>query len=480
MFVILFSVLLFNANNTASAGFVFDPVRSSPFGPPTKGIVQPLPCPDDPSRWCVTASVSYDRNSIPGLPAGPWKKILENFDTTQNPAILEEELVNVGIPWILWNETITTDGMEWGEILIEGKISGIPFSLTCPALQNVCSSMGVSIQRNLQNKQIGIIFIPLLAIGGSTLTFEKQLEYVGPPTSDLVDIEIIEHPTILSEEFWKIIDRDKSRGVKLEFTPLGVNEIKTLNHATVIFDDIQRTFFDPIATCQKFIFPIICEFFDLLIGALKKISVTQALNIWVALGATEAWAKANLGIGVKPDGSMEMWWTPTPIVSVGSDVDVLLIDNQGRRIGSIWNEGFFVEDVNEIPGAFYSGHGTLPSFIKLPQDVIVSSIEIIGLSSGTYHFVFAGFGEQGNFLREFDGTLGEMETQTFPVSEFLSSSIFYDSPPNIIGETVLIGGTLLPLDTTVLLLAGAQNIAAWLIPIIVSAIGIGIVIARKL
>ncbi len=42
-----------------------------------------------------------------------------------------------------------------------------------------------------------------------------------------------------------------------------------------------------------------------------------------------------------------------------------------------------------------------------------------------------------------------------------------------------VGGELLPLDTASLLLAGAQMNAAWMIPVIVSAIGIGIVIARK-
>ena len=42
-----------------------------------------------------------------------------------------------------------------------------------------------------------------------------------------------------------------------------------------------------------------------------------------------------------------------------------------------------------------------------------------------------------------------------------------------------VGGELIPLDTTMILVAGAQMNAAWMIPIIVSAIGIGIVIARK-
>jgi len=42
-----------------------------------------------------------------------------------------------------------------------------------------------------------------------------------------------------------------------------------------------------------------------------------------------------------------------------------------------------------------------------------------------------------------------------------------------------VGGELIPLDTTSLLVTGAQMNAAWMIPVIVSAIGIGIVIARK-
>jgi len=42
-----------------------------------------------------------------------------------------------------------------------------------------------------------------------------------------------------------------------------------------------------------------------------------------------------------------------------------------------------------------------------------------------------------------------------------------------------VGGELIPLDTSALILAGAQMNAAWMIPVIVSAIGIGLVIARK-
>jgi len=43
----------------------------------------------------------------------------------------------------------------------------------------------------------------------------------------------------------------------------------------------------------------------------------------------------------------------------------------------------------------------------------------------------------------------------------------------------LVGGELIPLDTTSLIVAGAQMNASWMIPVIVSGIGIAIVIARK-
>ena len=46
-------------------------------------------------------------------------------------------------------------------------------------------------------------------------------------------------------------------------------------------------------------------------------------------------------------------------------------------------------------------------------------------------------------------------------------------------STPVVGGELIPLDTTALLLAGAQANALWLIPAIVAATAIGIVIARK-
>jgi len=43
----------------------------------------------------------------------------------------------------------------------------------------------------------------------------------------------------------------------------------------------------------------------------------------------------------------------------------------------------------------------------------------------------------------------------------------------------LVAGSLTPIDSTMVLVAGAQSISAWMIPVIVAGIGIAIVIARK-
>jgi len=65
------------------------------------------------------------------------------------------------------------------------------------------------------------------------------------------------------------------------------------------------------------------------------------------------------------------------------------------------------------------------------------------------------------------------------------------TPPNgVAGTTIIngicddrppmtVGGDMIPIDSTMVLVGGAQYTAAWIIPVIVSGIGFAIVIARK-
>jgi len=48
-----------------------------------------------------------------------------------------------------------------------------------------------------------------------------------------------------------------------------------------------------------------------------------------------------------------------------------------------------------------------------------------------------------------------------------------------IEKTIPIGGTLLPIDTTALLLAGAQMNAVWMIPVVAVGIGVGIYLVKR-
>ena len=70
-----------------------------------------------------------------------------------------------------------------------------------------------------------------------------------------------------------------------------------------------------------------------------------------------------------------------------------------------------------------------------------------------------------------DGAAHEQGIESF---EDLFFRTYFEEP-----EPPVVGGEFLPIDTTSLLVAGAQMNAAWMIPVIVSGIGIAIVIARK-
>jgi len=81
-------------------------------------------------------------------------------------------------------------------------------------------------------------------------------------------------------------------------------------------------------------------------------------------------------------------------------------------------------------------------------------------------FVFGNFGNFGTFMNN-----GEVLDCGNIFGTFLPL-------PGIVNRCP-VGGELIPLDTTMVLVAGSQTTAAWMIPVLVSAIGIGIVIARK-
>ncbi len=89
---------------------------------------------------------------------------------------------------------------------------------------------------------------------------------------------------------------------------------------------------------------------------------------------------------------------------------------------------------------------------------------------------------------------GTFELETPQDSAFQNSGAFnsggtlinVNQGDNFVGNTIspipsicIVGGESLPIDSTALILAGAQMNAIWILPLIVAAAGIGIVVSRK-
>ena len=83
-----------------------------------------------------------------------------------------------------------------------------------------------------------------------------------------------------------------------------------------------------------------------------------------------------------------------------------------------------------------------------------------------------------------------VRTSSFGGSTVLSSHRYNAGTTGMIGvdnisilcndfQTVAVGGELIPLDTSALLLAGSQMNAAWMIPVVLSVLGIGIFVVSK-
>ena len=122
-------------------------------------------------------------------------------------------------------------------------------------------------------------------------------------------------------------------------------------------------------------------------------------------------------------------------------------------------------------------------------DESFTSVDIIGENTGNNQIILNGpdfwiffdpILPAGTILTleknfNFVGPDGQLNLD--PIDVFSGQLEIIQFPTAIV--SLPIGGEIIPIDSTALLLAGAQMNAAWMIPAIVSAIGIGIVIARK-
>jgi len=119
-------------------------------------------------------------------------------------------------------------------------------------------------------------------------------------------------------------------------------------------------------------------------------------------------------------------------------------------------------------------------------DVDVSTLGFGPSGAGATGFVlddanFDGFLDLVSFYQTVDTGIVFGDTEACLTGQTLVDGTPFEGCDSIvtIRNACAVGGEFIGIDSTMVLVSGAQYTAAWMIPVIVSAIGIGIVIARK-
>jgi len=170
-------------------------------------------------------------------------------------------------------------------------------------------------------------------------------------------------------------------------------------------------------------------------------------------GGFEGILNAGDRFGVTVDGMGDMDFDGIPDIVVGADLD----DDGGTDRGALY-------------------------FLFLNSDGTVKGHQKISDTEGGFEGILNAGDRFGHYVSGLDDHNGDGSVDLFVGAFFdddggdgrgASWVLFLNSLP------IPVGGEIIPIDTSALLLAGTHSVAAWLIPVIVSAIGIGVVLARK-
>ncbi len=238
--------------------------------------------------------------------------------------------------------------------------------------------------------------------------------------------------------------------IDLRIYPSSVNNLKKLTNllpydAYTLLSQVNDYANDPNQQLKNPLYKLAYDVLNGVVESATGISPDQAKEIYLWMGAYSLFAAANLGVGLNADGSMNFVWHPTVVIIIMSHTDVFLTDSLGRHVGSDYQNGVFVRDINEIPGAFYSGHDTIPTALIVPPDTVISSLSVIGVSSGSYHLVAVGSGSQGVFMSQYDGSVSQNQVDNFNLPQKMSGTVSI-TPSNLnvfgISEIVLVAAAL--------------------------------------
>ena len=152
----------------------------------------------------------------------------------------------------------------------------------------------------------------------------------------------------------------------------------------------------------------------------------------------------------------------------------ILSDGGGTPVSPPMAAGIGVVNMQPIEDLGVCDNPTPPSCYEVWIDIVPG----VSLGSGTYWLAISD-------KVEYSLVVDEAQPPDIVAVEFqINPGIWelfdpFDLPFIVTGTFNAVGGKLIPLDTTLVLAAGAQYTAAWMIPVIVSGIGFAIVIARK-
>jgi hypothetical protein len=103
------------------------------------------------------------------------------------------------------------------------------------------------------------------------------------------------------------------------------------------------------------------------------------------------------------------------IIDVWSPIDLLVTDSQGRRVGALYkSDGTFDKEVNEIPGAFYSGRLDEGEFIYLPPTINQFTIKAVASGEGQYTIRVIPLNENA-VIKKVTGTIKQNQIITYNV-----------------------------------------------------------------
>ena len=223
----------------------------------------------------------------------------------------------------------------------------------------------------------------------------------------------------------------------------------------------------------------------LILGTLGISQFAQA-GVFIPIGATTTW------IGDIDGGDGQNWsdplnWDRQQLIEVVSLLgnnfnvfnhslpeicDLIIIDNNDSNPVTVhFDIPFFqlgnemeigVDDTLVIDTGRVFDHTPTPGLcqpLNLNEFTIVNNGNLI---------VFGSLINNGNFINN-----GQVRNCGIVSGTFLI--------PGTVNPCQQIGGTLIPIDTTTLLLAGVQSISMWMIPVVVAGVGIGVfvIIRRK-